>query len=621
MKKVAAMIILFVLAIGQLTAKTVTGIVREHLGAPLPGVSVLVEGTSRGTTTDFDGHFQIEIEEGKTLIFNYIGFVTKKLKVGKSEKYTISLMPQMTELEEVVTIGYGSLKKSKMKSSVASVNSLQIRGLSSMEVHETVLDKQDYLYGNYVREGDDEVYESLEENEFKNPLTNPLSTFSIDVDAASYSNMRRFINDGQKPPAAAIRIEEMINYFEYNYPQPKGSDPFSINYEVAACPWNPENKLVHIGLQGKSLETKEAPASNLVFLIDVSGSMRAQNKLPLLKKAYALLVNQLRAKDKIAIVVYAGNSGVVLPSTPGNEKKKILKALNKLQSGGGTAGAKGLKLAYEIAEENFIKDGNNRIILATDGDFNVGQSSNSDLEKLIVSKRDQGIFISVTGFGMGNYKDSKMEIIADKGNGNYSYIDNILEAKKVFINEFSSTLFTIAKDVKIQIEFNPSQVRSYRLIGYENRMLKAQDFQNDKKDAGELGAGHTVTALYEIVPMDAKKKYDTDLKYQKVKKTETKNNFENELATVKFRYKKPNESKSKLLVRTLHNSAKKQQEISENFKFSSAVAGFGMLLKNSDYKENLNYEVVLKMAKEGKGNDAHGYRSEFIRLVELVSLL
>ncbi|MFC2109661.1 von Willebrand factor type A domain-containing protein [Bacteroidota bacterium] len=628
MKKLAVVISIFLLAIGQISAKAITGIVSENQGAPLPGVNVLIEGTSRGTITDFDGHFQIEAIEGEVLVFNYIGFLSKKIKIGKALKYKISMFADMAQLEEVVVVGYGKSKK-RRKNNVGAVKKIQY---DQLRPHATS-NMKPVLQGNIngvqvfnqyeIKQlnENDEDYDGVVENEFKNPITNPLSTFSIDVDAASYSNIRRFINDGQKPPVAAVRIEEMINYFNYNYPQPKGTSPFSINYELSNCPWNPENKLLHIGLQGKPLETKEAPASNLVFLIDVSGSMSNQNKLPLLKKAYTLLVNQLRAKDKIAIVVYAGNSGVVLPSTPGNEKKKILKALNNLHAGGGTAGAQGLKLAYEIAEENFIDKGNNRIILATDGDFNVGQSSNSDLEKLIVSKRDKGIFISVTGFGMGNYKDSKMEIIADKGNGNYSYIDNILEAKKVFINEFSSTLFTIAKDVKIQIEFNPNNVRSYRLIGYENRLLKAQDFQNDKKDAGELGAGHTVTALYEIVPMNSKKKYDTDLKYQKVKMSETTARFENELATIKFRYKKPNETKSKLLVRTIKNKTKTFKETSENFKFSSAVASFGMLLRNSDYIENLTYNSVLKIAKKGKGIDENGYRSEFIRMVEMVSLL
>ena len=460
----------------------------------------------------------------------------------------------------------------------------------------------------------------MEENGFKNPLKAPLSTFSIDVDAASYSNVRRFINNGTLPPADAVRVEEMINYFDYAYTQPKTKDPFSINYELSSCPWNSENQLLHIGLQGKQLNTKDAPASNLVFLIDVSGSMSSSNKLPLLKKAYALLVEQLRETDKVAIVVYAGSSGVVLPSTTGDKKKEILKALEKLNSGGSTAGAEGLELAYKIAEENFIEGGNNRIVMATDGDFNVGQSSDKELENLIIKNRDKGIFISVTGFGMGNYKDSKMEIIADKGNGNYSYIDNILEAKKVFVNEFGGTLFTIAKDVKIQIEFNPNLVKRYRLVGYENRLLNDEDFQNDKKDAGELGAGHTVTALYEIVPVSTSKKYDTDLKYQTIEPA-SKTKFASELATVKFRYKKPEGNKSTLIEIPIENKPISFGKTSDSFQFSSAVAGFGMLLKNSDYSENMTFKEIEKIAKKSKGMDENGYRAEFIRLVEMASLL
>jgi Ca-activated chloride channel family protein len=408
----------------------------------------------------------------------------------------------------------------------------------------------------------------------------------------------------------------MINYFDYDYPQPDNGHPFSINYELGKCPWNKDHVLLHIGLQGEKIETEQVPPSNIVFLIDVSGSMSSHNKLPLLKKAFKLLVNQLREEDRVAIVVYAGSSGLVLPSTPGNEKETIIAALDLLQSGGSTAGAAGLKLAYKVAEENFIEDGNNRIILATDGDFNIGPSSNAEMERLITSYRDKGIFISVTGFGMGNYKDDKMEIIADKGNGNYSYIDNIMEAKKVFINEFSSTLYTIAKDVKIQIEFNPVYVKEYRLIGYENRLLNEEDFEDDKKDAGELGAGHTVTALYEIVTNEKDTDKARTLKYQK-SDVLPEASLNNELATIKFRYKKPDGNKSILMVQPIENKVRDFEELSNNFKFSAAVAGFGMLLRDSEFKGNLCYGDVLELAREGKGDDRDGYRNEFIRLVEL----
>jgi Ca-activated chloride channel family protein len=606
-KLIAAIILLMTLSV---SANTITGIVKDEQASPLPGASVFVEGKMDTITTGFDGVFSIEAISGDILIVSYIGFDIKKVKVGTSNRVSVNMAIHKEALDEIVVIRYGPIAKRDLTPSMKSIM-----------VEEVIQGKVSGIYRSPIVENrNNESYASVEENGFKNPQYNPLSTFSIDVDAASYSNVRRFLNHGELPPKDAVRIEEMINYFDYDYKQPNSKDPFSINYELSRCPWNTENQLLHIGLQGRVLEMKQAPASNLVFLIDVSGSMRNTTKLPLLKKAYTLLVNQLREKDKVAIVVYAGNSGIVLPSTCGDKKNKILKAIDKLQSGGGTAGAQGLKLAYKVAEDNFIKGGNNRIILATDGDFNLGQSSDADLEKLIIKKREKGIYISVTGFGMGNYKDSKMEIIADKGNGNYSYIDNILEAKKVFINEFGGTLYTIAKDVKIQIEFNPNMVKRYRLVGYENRLLHDEDFQNDKKDAGELGAGHAVTALYEIVATNTTKKFDTDLKYQTVEKNK-KNKFDSELGTVKFRYKNPDGNSSKLIQQPLKNKIVDFSNTSENFQFSSAVAGFGMLLKNSEYKEKMTFKGVEEMAREAKGKDENGYRAEFIRLVEMASLL
>ena len=610
MKKLNLITLCLLLVSMFTSANTVTGNVYDETGGPLPGVSILVKGTQNGCVTDFDGVFSIEAISGDILVFDFVGYSTIEQKVGKSNNMNIVMQPSEAFLEEVVVIGYGTQKKKSRKGAlnIFSFQEASYENVPSLNI------ANDYELSNT------ESYASVQENGFKNPAQNPLSTFSIDVDAASYSNIRRFINNGTLPPTDAVRVEEMINYFDYTYEQPKSKDPFAINYELSDCPWNSENQLLHVGLQGKQLDTKNAPASNLVFLIDVSGSMSSSNKLPLLKKAYALLVAQLRAKDKVAIVVYAGSSGVVLPSTPGDRKREIINAIEKLNSGGSTAGAQGLKLAYQIAEENFIDGGNNRIIMATDGDFNVGQSSDSDLEKMIIQNRDKGIFISVTGFGMGNYKDKKMEIIADKGNGNYSYIDNILEAKKVFVNEFGGTLFTIAKDVKIQVEFNPALVKRYRLVGYENRLLNDEYFQNDKKDAGELGAGHTVTALYEIIPTSSSKKLDTDLKYQKVQKV-SKTTFELEVATVKFRYKNPKEAKSKLIEMPIKNEVASFEKTSENFQFSSAVAGFGMLLKKSDYSENITFKEIEKIAKNSKGIDANGYRAEFIRLVEMASLL
>lgn len=462
-----------------------------------------------------------------------------------------------------------------------------------------------------------ENYATIHENGFRNVQANPLSTFSIDVDNASYSNVRRYINQGDLPPVDAVRVEEMINYFYYDYPQPTGEHPFSVTTELARCPWNANNYLLHVGLQGKSIDKSELPASNLVFLLDVSGSMGMQNKLPLLKRAFKMLVNELRPQDRVAIVVYAGAAGKVLESTPGNEKRTIIESLEKLNAGGSTAGGEGLKLAYKIAKKNFIEGGNNRIILATDGDFNVGISSTSEMERLIEKERENGVFMTVLGFGMGNIKDDKMETIADKGNGNYAYIDNIQEARKVFITEFGGTLFTIAKDVKFQLEFNPAQVKAYRLVGYENRLLNSEDFNDDTKDAGEMGAGHTVTALYEIVPansMDTAPSVD-DLKYQEQKTISGK--YSKELLTIKLRYKQPDGNRSKLLELPVKNKLTKNS--SDNFRFSTAVAEFGMLLRGSEFIGNTTVESILDLAKNAKGADEEGYRSEFIQLVKTVN--
>lgn len=612
MKKLRIVTSVFFLLCNLLIAKTITGTVTGE-GLPLPGVTIVIKGSQTGTVTDFDGLYSIEANVGDVLSFSNLGFENKEVTISISNIVNMDLIADVSSLEEIVVVGYlegraaGVRVNSKRNKKLNS--QIRIRGLSTFNTPSI----QQSTPINYSAK---ESYAYNKENDFKDPLQTPLSTFSIDVDAAAYSNMRRFIMNGDKPPKDAVRIEEMINYFNYDYPQPINNDPFSINYEVANCPWNVKNKLVHVGLQGKTINMKDAPANNLVFLIDVSGSMGDYNKLPLLKKAFKLLVNKMRKKDRISIVVYAGSSGLVLPSTGGDKKEEILRALDNLQSGGSTAGAEGLELAYQVAEKNFIPKGNNRIILATDGDFNVGQSSNNQMEKLIVSKRDKGIFISVTGFGMGNYKDEKMEIIADKGNGNYSYIDNLLEAKKVFVNEFGGTLFTIAKDVKIQIEFNPLHVKKYRLIGYENRLLNEEDFEDDKKDAGELGAGHTVTALYEIVPAESGEKRKSKLKYQT-----TNRQLTDELATIKFRYKLPKETSSKLITKTIPNVKNVFENTSFNFQFSSAVASFGMLLKNSKYKNEISYAEILKIAKSSKGEDTFGYRAEFIQLVELASQL
>jgi Ca-activated chloride channel family protein len=476
----------------------------------------------------------------------------------------------------------------------------------------------DYKYLNYPKEANTESYDYIKENAFIDPLKVPLSTFSIDVDTASYSNVRRFLTDLELPPVDAVRIEEMVNYFPYDYPLPRKNKAFSITTEISVCPWNPEHHLVLVGLKGKDIEPENLPPSNLVFLVDVSGSMDEPEKLPLLIESFKLLTHELQPRDRVAIAVYAGSAGLVLPSTPGNDKKTIIRALDRLRAGGSTAGGEGIILAYDIAEKNFLKEGNNRVILATDGDFNVGPSSDSEMERLIEEKRKKGIFLTVLGFGMGNYKDSKMEKIADKGNGNYFYIDSILEANKVLVNDLRKTLFTIAKDVKIQVEFNPVRVKSYRLLGYENRLMAAEDFEDDTKDAGEIGAGHTVTALYEIVPWSKGEKPNKtyELRYlQPQIKTEAFNSTE--WMNVKIRYKKPGGTKSTLLTRPLKKPVTPLKKASANLRFASSAAEFGLLLRNSPNKGKASFKSILDRASGALGNDQYGYRKEFLKLVKI----
>jgi Ca-activated chloride channel homolog len=480
--------------------------------------------------------------------------------------------------------------------------------------------------GLYVPQGDlqyvehnTESYDVINDNNFKNVTEQPVSTFSIDVDRASYANVRRFLNNNTMPPKDAVRVEEMINYFDYEYPQPDNGNPFSINLEMGDCPWDNGHKLLLVGLQGEQVSVASIPPSNFVFLIDVSGSMNSPNKLPLVKQSLKILIDNLRPVDKVAIVVYAGAAGLVLESTPGSNKQKILGAIDQLQAGGSTAGGAGIKLAYKVAKENLILKGNNRVILASDGDFNVGASSDAEMVRLIEEKRNEGVFLTILGYGMGNYKDSKMEQLSNAGNGNYGYIDNILEAKKMFGHELWGTLYTIAKDVKIQVEFNPGKVKAYRLIGYENRLLNREDFNDDKKDAGEIGSGHTVTALYEIVPADSEEeiKNSDPLVYQKTNVVKS-----DDIMTLKVRYKKPDEDVSNLIEKKITEKDVKSKSLSDNFVFASAVAEFGMLLRNSEFKGgNASYPAVVARAQQAKGNDKYGYRSEFIKLVEVCGLL
>lgn len=589
------------------SVKVITGTVTDKSdGKVMPGVIVGINTSKKYTVTDKNGKYSISLaDDARSLHFSFLGYKTLVVKIGKSAVINVALEEDGQRLDEIVVVGYGTKIKRALTGAISGVSPIQIRGMSTS------------LYAPMPTEH----YASIQENGFQNPYKNPLSTFSIDIDAASYSNVRRFINNGGLPPKDAVRVEEMINYFDYEYPQPKGKDPVNIITEIANAPWNPNHKLVQIGLQARKIAADNLPASNLVFLIDVSGSMNTPNKLPLLVSSFKLLTDQLRPNDKVAIVVYAGSSGLVLPSTAGNDKAKIKDALNGLSAGGSTAGGAGIELAYKIASQNFIKEGNNRVILATDGDFNVGASSDRDMQSLIEEKRKTGIFLTVLGYGMGNIKDSKMEILADKGNGNYAYIDNISEARKVLINEFGGTLFTIAKDVKLQVEFNPDKVQAYRLIGYENRLLEDKDFNDDRKDAGELGAGHTVTALYEVIPTGIKSNFAgsvDDLKYQENKKTR---NNSKEMLTVKLRYKEPDGNSSKLLQVAVIDHSVPFESTSTNFKFAASVAEFGMLLSGSDFKQGASFDHVIRTATQAMGADQEGYRSEFIKLAKSARLM
>ncbi len=576
----------------------ISGRVSDDQGQPLAGVIVSANGSGAGTKTDLRGNYRITIgESDKVLMFSLRGFETVEVKINTKSIIDVVLKP-------------GRITGDGLK---REMDYTTYPAAAVMANESRAYFHRDNNYFNT------EGYASVNENGYKSVRNNPLSTFSVDVDNASYSNIRRFINTGILPPPDAVRIEEMINYFRYDYPESEGVHPFSVFSEVAACPWNSDHRLLQIGLRGKEINKTSLPPSNLVFLIDVSGSMDQPNKLPLLKSAFGLLVNELRPEDRVAIVVYAGAAGLVLESTQGNSKESIMSAIDRLEAGGSTAGGAGLRLAYKEAEKNFVKNGNNRIILATDGDFNVGESSNGGMERLVEEKRESGVFITVLGFGMGNYKDDKMEIIADKGNGNYSYIDNLQEAHRVLVREFSGTLFTIAKDVKFQLEFNPSAVESYRLIGYENRLLNDEDFNDDTKDAGEMGAGHMVTALYEIVPAGSGERLTSidPLKYQE-SGSSMKHNYSDELLTIKVRYKKPAGETSMLLEKIVRGSGIGIEKASENLRFAAAVAEFGMILRESEFKGSSTLESAANLARSAKGDDEDGYRSELIRLISTV---
>jgi Ca-activated chloride channel family protein len=595
---------------------TIAGKVTDDQGAVLPGTTVDISGPdTRSTITDAQGWFAfVGVLPGEyRLTATLAGFTTTQhefaLKPGASLSRTIVL--RIGTLSETITVKGESVERRSKARGVAAAG-----GVLSPSA-------PPQIFGERPRRQDAEfnreAYDHIDENPFRRVSADPLSTFSIDVDTASYANVRRFLNGGTMPPAGAVRIEELINYFRFDYPQPAGDAPFSITTELAPCPWNDQHRLALVGLQGREIQLAKVPPRNLVFLVDVSGSMMDDDKLPLVQHGLRMLTRVLTAQDRVAIVVYAGSTGLRLPSVSGDQKHTIEAAINGLNAGGSTNGAAGIQLAYRTAREHFIKDGVNRVILATDGDFNVGVTSQDELVRLIEKEREGGVFLSVLGVGTGNLQDSTMEKLADKGNGNYSYLDTLHEARRVLVQQANGTLVTIAKDVKIQVEFNPRAVNGYRLIGYENRMLANQDFNDDKKDAGEIGAGHSVTAIYEIVPAGVAidgPKVDP-LKYQ-APPDATRASASNELVTVKLRYKAPDGDTSKLISTVILD---RPQALTANLGFASSVAEAGMLLRGSTNAGSGSYESAIARARAFRGDDPDGYRAEFIKLVELASSL
>jgi Ca-activated chloride channel homolog len=620
-----AIMLTAVLSIADGTGRIAGHVIDAATRTPVAGASVTVVGTELATRSGSDGAYVIvNVPAGIYVVRaekSGLPSVLERVSVTTGQTTTVDFT--MARITDHPATPESAARQDELKASgkdAGRVNRLQPMTPSSTGVVQKRMAACEAPAMTWQSPGF-ESYDTIRENGWLSTLDKPLSTFSVDVDAASYGNVRRFITSGQLPPVDAVRIEELINYFDYDYPDPHGKHPFSITTEVADCPWNRAHKLVHIGLQGQRIAVENLPPTNLVFLIDVSGSMMPPNKLPLLKSSFRMLVDQLRPQDRVAIVVYAGAAGLVLPSTSGADKETILCAIDRLEAGGSTAGGAGIQLAYRVAQENLMDDGNNRVILATDGDFNVGASSDGDMERLIEEKRKTGVFLTVLGFGEGNLKDSKMEKIADTGNGHYAYIDNIVEAKKVLVNEMGATLLTIAKDVKLQVEFNPARVASYRLLGYEDRLLQDRDFDDDTKDAGEIGAGHSVTALYEIELAGREDNRGVrPLKYSDLT-VHNSARYGDELLTVSFRYKPPTENESRLLSVAVRDRDTRFARASDNFRFSAAVAEFGMILRNSPEKGDATMEDVISIARAARGEDPHGYRAEFVSLAETAATL
>jgi Ca-activated chloride channel family protein len=611
---VAIGLAIIVVARAQPNSGRIQGVVRDSSNAVLPGVTVTLAREAiqvQRQLTNANGAFEfLEVAPGSyTVTAELHGFqtatVTALVEPGTTRPLAMTLA--VGGLEETITVSGSSPLVDTQNA--RTLDQLSARSGAEVSSRSVALARAEPY--------NTEAYDKIDDNRWTNPTTKPLSTFSIDVDTASYSNVRRFLHQGQRPPKDAVRIEELINYFSFDYPQPRDGTPFSVTTFLAEAPWNPRHRLALIGVQGKRIDAAKIPPRNLVFLVDVSGSMQPANKLPLVKSSLAMLARNLTARDRIAIAVYAGAAGLALPSTRGDDTPTILEALGRLQAGGSTNGAQGLRLAYQTARDAFISGGINRVILATDGDFNVGVTNQGDLIRLIEESRDSGVMLSVLGYGMGNLKDSTMEKLADRGNGNYAYIDTLAEARKVLVEEAGGTLVTIAKDVKLQIEFNPKHVAAYRLIGYENRILQDQDFNDDRKDAGDLGAGHSVTALYEIVPVGVKVDLPgvDPLRYQST--VAVAEGESNELMAVKLRYKEPDAAVSQLKTFTVRT----RRDMAPELGFAAAVAEFGMLLRESEFKGTASFAQARSLASRFRGSDPYGHRAEFIRLIGLAESL
>lgn len=613
---------------------TIVGRVSDPVGRPISGVSVTIAARTLAAATDADGRYALRVErqldiERIVVHFRRTGYANRDLPLavrGDTVRLDAQLVPRSTLMDSTTVAGRTAPRDATVGAATMGTAGGIARGDIALRAQVGMRERSLPRHRPYpvqTDSGNTEAYEHIDENAFRSPLVAPLSTFSVDVDRASYANVRRFLTSGTLPPRDAVRIEELVNYFPYADDAPTGRDPLRVTTEVAPAPWNPAHDLVRIGLRARDVDMRRAPASNLVFLVDVSGSMQGPHRLGLVKQSLALLVNELREQDRVAIVVYAGSAGLVLPSTSGGDKTRILAALDGLQAGGSTAGGAGIRLAYDVARQHFIRGGTNRVILCTDGDFNVGQSSDAELVRLIEEKRREGSFLTILGYGMGNYKDQKMEKLAGAGNGNYAYIDDLLEASKMLVKEMGGTLITVAKDVKLQVEFDPTRVQAYRLLGYEDRLLREEDFANDVKDAGDVGAGHAVTALYEIIRteerLDVTLPPVSPLRYQRP--TMERRERGGELLHVALRYKSPDGERSVLRTHPVRERRQEFDRPSESMRFASAVAGFGMLLRNSPHAGSLTWPQVVSLARGAVGTDPEGYRADFIRLAETAASL